>query len=177
MNPDDYDVEEAIQQIDEDFKDYKEKMAMGAYPEAEKVEEDVRHMQEVNPDADEEASRKLAVAYYAAIKRIRRRRRESVVEDLAEPMMRELFNPGPDYTCCYSSQGLPLIRPENARAQKEFDDNVAEYSYHLQRWYNADGTSEWFKPNFSEPAIFLNPKHDCNELVVKLRNKGFRLVL
>ena len=83
----------------------------------------------------------------------------------------------PDFTCCYSSQGLPLIRPENERAQNEFDDNVAEYSYHLQRWYNADGTSEWFKPSFSEPAIFLNPKHDCNELVIKLRNKGFRLVL
>jgi hypothetical protein len=82
---------------------------MGAYREAEKVEEDVRHMQEVNPDADEEASRELVVAYYAAIKRIRRRRRESVVEDLAEPMIRELFIPGPDYICCYSSQGLRLF--------------------------------------------------------------------
>jgi hypothetical protein len=47
----------------------------------------------------------------------------------------------------------------------------------LQRWYNADGTSEWFKPNFSEPAIFLNPKHDCNELVVSLETKASDLCL
>jgi hypothetical protein len=84
----------------------------------------------------------------------------------------------PDYTCSYSDDGRwPLIRPENEAAQREFDDNVREYSYHLQRWNNHDGSSEWFKPKHNEPAIFLNPKHDCNELVRKLQERGFVLVL
>jgi hypothetical protein len=45
MNPDD-DIEEAAAQMDEDFEDYKKKMAVGAYPEAADVEEDVKKMQE-----------------------------------------------------------------------------------------------------------------------------------
>ena len=67
MNPND-DIKE---QMDKDFEDYKKKMAEGAYPEAEDVEEDVRKMKEVNPDASEEGLRKLAVSSIAATKRLK----------------------------------------------------------------------------------------------------------
>jgi hypothetical protein len=65
-------TDEIWEQMDKDFEHYKEKMAEGAYPEAEDVEEDVRKMKEVNPDAPEENERKLAVSYIAAKKRLKK---------------------------------------------------------------------------------------------------------
>ena len=53
-----------------DFEDYKKKMAEGAYPEAEYVEEQVRKKKEINPDAPEENLRKLTVSAIAARKRL-----------------------------------------------------------------------------------------------------------
>jgi hypothetical protein len=76
MNPDD-DIEEVAAQMEKDFEDYKKKTAVGAYPEAEDVDEDVRKMQEKKPDVPEEAHRRLAVAYIAAKKRIKQRQQET----------------------------------------------------------------------------------------------------
>ena len=64
--------DDIMEQMDKDFEDYKKKMAEGAYPEEENVEEDVRKMKEINPDAPEEALRKLAVAAIAAEKRLKK---------------------------------------------------------------------------------------------------------
>ena len=61
---------EIWEQMDKDFEDYKKKMAEGAYPEAENVEEQVRKKKEINPDAPEEYLRKWTVSAIAATKRL-----------------------------------------------------------------------------------------------------------
>jgi hypothetical protein len=68
MNPDD----DIAGQMDKDFEDYKKKMAEGMYPEAERVEQEVREMKEINPDLPEDYLRKLAVSSIAATKRLRK---------------------------------------------------------------------------------------------------------
>jgi hypothetical protein len=115
MNPDD-DIEEAAAQMDEDFEDYKKKMAVGAYPEAEDVEEDVRKMQEKNPDVPEEAHRRLAVAYIAAKKRIKQSFRDAVTQDLVEPMMPKLFSG--DLECVDSLPPLPDINEDEQETER-----------------------------------------------------------
>jgi hypothetical protein len=64
--------DEFWEQMDKDFEEYKEKMAEGAYPEAEDVEKDVGQMKKAHPNASEEALRKLAVSAIAAEKRLKK---------------------------------------------------------------------------------------------------------
>ena len=110
------DIDDAWEQIEKDFEDYLDKMAGGAYPEAEDVEEDVRKMKEVNPDAPEENLRKLAVSYIAAKKRIRQQRRLWAVEDLAKPMMEKLF--AGDLECVDSLPPLPDINEDEQETER-----------------------------------------------------------
>lgn len=113
-----------LEQMDKDFEDYKEKMAQGAYTEAEDVEEDVRKMKEVNPDAPEENLRKLAVSYIAAKKRIRQWRRETVTEDLAEPMIKKLFSG--NLECVDSLPPIPTLDED----EEETERRVHELEQH-----------------------------------------------
>jgi hypothetical protein len=66
------DIDDAWEQIEKDFEDYLDKMAAGAYPEAEAVEQDVREMKKASPHIPEENLRKLAVAAIAAEKRLKK---------------------------------------------------------------------------------------------------------
>jgi len=110
------DIDDAWEQIEKDFEDYLDKMAAGAYPEAEDVEEDVRKMKEVNPDAPEENLRKLAVSYIAAKKRIKQSLRDAVTQDLIEAMMPKLFSG--DLECVDSLPPLPDINEDEQETER-----------------------------------------------------------
>jgi hypothetical protein len=118
------DIDDGWEQIEKDFEDYLDKMAAGAYPEAEAVEQDVREMKKASPHIPEENLRKLAVACIAAKKRIRQSRREMMTQALAEPMMPKLFSG--DLECVDSLPPIPTLDED----EEETERRVHELEQH-----------------------------------------------